>query len=96
VEGLAAIRANAHDEIFPGDCPVYLSVDFYLPRPASRKKEAWPAWKPDLDKLVRTVGDSLVKAHVLEEDSRICQILATKRYEEVGIGVGAWIAVRPL
>ena len=43
------------------------------------KKVLYPATKPDLDKLVRSVGDAL-KGLAYEEDSRIVDIDARKRF----------------
>jgi Holliday junction resolvase RusA-like endonuclease len=60
--------------------PVSMRVTFYLPRPKSAPKRVlYPATKPDLDKLVRSVGDAL-KGLAYEEDSRIVDILACKRF----------------
>lgn len=60
--------------------PVAMHVVFYLPRPKSAPKRVlYPATKPDLDKLVRSVGDAL-KGLAYEEDSRIVDILACKRF----------------
>lgn len=60
--------------------PVLMRVTFFLPRPKSAPKRVlYPATKPDLDKLVRSVGDAL-KGLAYEEDSRIVDILACKRF----------------
>ena len=60
--------------------PVAMRVTFYLPRPKSApRKVLYPATKPDLDKLVRSVGDAL-KGLAYEEDSRIVDIDARKRF----------------
>lgn len=60
--------------------PVLMRVTFYLPRPKSAPRRVlYPATKPDLDKLVRSVGDAL-KGLAYEEDSRIVDILACKRF----------------
>lgn len=64
----------------PFSGPVALDVTFYLPRPKSAPRRVlYPATKPDLDKLVRSVGDAL-KAIAYEEDSRIVDIIARKRF----------------
>jgi Holliday junction resolvase RusA-like endonuclease len=40
-----------------------------------------PIYKPDLDKLTRAVGDALsINCHLLQDDSQITEIKATKRY----------------
>jgi crossover junction endodeoxyribonuclease RusA len=70
------------------DDPVELSVIFYLPRPKTATRE-YPAVMPDLDKLIRSVGDSL-SGTVIQDDSRIVAIHAHKRYAD-DRGVGAVI-----
>ena len=60
--------------------PVAMRVTFYMPRPKSAPRRVlYPATKPDLDKLVRSVGDAL-KGLAYEEDSRIVDIDARKRF----------------
>jgi Holliday junction resolvase RusA-like endonuclease len=49
---------------------------------------------PDLDKLIRAVGDSLTGT-VITDDSRIVRISARKLYAE-GIEPGATISVKSL
>lgn len=76
------------------DEPCELIVNFYLPKPASVKRGA-PSVPPDLDKLIRSVGDALVHAGVLKDDSRIVRISARKIYAN-GIEPGATIVVATL
>lgn len=78
----------------PLDEPVELIVNFYMPRPASVKRPL-PSVAPDLDKLVRAVGDALAIAGVYTDDSRIVRISARKLYAQ-GIEPGATIVVRPI
>jgi crossover junction endodeoxyribonuclease RusA len=60
--------------------PVAMRVTFYLPRPKSApRKVLYPATRPDLDKLVRSVFDSL-QGIIYSEDSRIVDIDARKRF----------------
>jgi Holliday junction resolvase RusA-like endonuclease len=60
--------------------PVAMRVTFYLPRPKSAsRKVLYPATRPDLDKLVRSVFDSL-QGIIYSEDSRIVDIDAKKRF----------------
>lgn len=66
----------------PYDGPVCVKARFWLYKPRSPKFPI-PATKPDLDKLVRAVGDALCPKHglgVLSEDSRIVGWEATKNY----------------
>lgn len=63
----------------PLDCPVELTVMFFLPRPKSAPKRVTePANLPDLDKLVRSIGDSLTAAGVWRDDGRVVSIAARK------------------
>jgi crossover junction endodeoxyribonuclease RusA len=78
----------------PIDEPVELSVIFYLPRPKTATRE-FPAVTPDLDKLIRAVGDSLTTAGIISDDSRIIAIHAQKLYADAR-GVGAVIRVNTL
>jgi crossover junction endodeoxyribonuclease RusA len=75
------------------DEPVELSVIFYLPRPKTTTRD-FPAVMPDLDKLIRSVGDSL-SGTVIRDDSRIIAIHAQKLYADAR-GVGAVIRVNTL
>jgi Holliday junction resolvase RusA-like endonuclease len=78
----------------PIDEPCELIVNFYLPKPASAKRSL-PTVSPDLDKLIRAVGDSLTDSGVVVDDSRIVRISARKLYA-IGIEPGATIEVRTL
>jgi Holliday junction resolvase RusA-like endonuclease len=79
----------------PIDEPVELSVVFYLPRPNTVRDREFPAVMPDLDKLVRSVGDSLTTAGIYVDDSRIVRLTATKLYADHR-GPGALIRVNTL
>ena len=62
------------------DCPVRLEVTFRLPRPKGAPKRRFaPDRKPDLDKLLRAVGDGL-SGIVYADDARICEIVVCKTY----------------
>jgi Holliday junction resolvase RusA-like endonuclease len=50
---------------------------------------------PDLDKLIRAVGDSLTDAGIIRDDSRIITITARKLYAD-DRGPGAVIRVNTL
>ena len=64
---------------------VHLAVEFVMPRRASAPKRSTPPHtrKPDLDKLVRAVGDALTGV-VYEDDSQVTGIDACKREAEIG------------
>lgn len=78
------------------DKPVRLSVEFYIERPANPKHKVFPGGKPDLDHLIRSVGDSLTKAGILLDDALIVEIHAKKlwvgadTYPEPGAKVEIW------
>jgi Holliday junction resolvase RusA-like endonuclease len=78
----------------PIDGPCELVVMFFMPKPASVKRSA-PSVAPDLDKLVRSVGDALAIAGVYTDDSRITRISARKLYAQ-GVEPGATITVKAL
>jgi Holliday junction resolvase RusA-like endonuclease len=78
----------------PIDGPCELIVNFYMLKPASVKRSS-PSVSPDLDKLVRSVGDALAIAGVYTDDSRITRISARKLYAQ-GIEPGATITVKAL
>jgi Holliday junction resolvase RusA-like endonuclease len=69
-------------------------VAFYLPKPKTVDRQL-PSVSPDLDKLIRAVGDSLTDSGVVIDDSRIVRISARKLYAE-GIAPGATIQVKTL
>jgi Holliday junction resolvase RusA-like endonuclease len=79
----------------PIDEPVELTVIFYLPRPKSVLTRSFPAVMPDLDKLIRAVGDSLTDAGIIRDDSRIITITARKLYAD-DRGPGAVIRLNTL
>lgn len=81
----AARDAASHDDVpAPLDGPLQLIVSFRFPMPASRPKAARAAGSapkttaPDLDKLVRSVGDALTESGLIHDDARICSVHATK------------------
>jgi Holliday junction resolvase RusA-like endonuclease len=78
----------------PIDDPCELVVNFYMPKPKSVTRPL-PSVSPDLDKLIRAVGDSLTDSGVVTDDSRIVRISARKLYAE-GIEPGATISVKSL
>ncbi len=90
---LAATEALPSDWT-PIDDPCELVVNFYMPKPKSVTRPL-PSVSPDLDKLIRAVGDSLTDSGVVTDDSRIVRISARKLYAE-GIEPGATISVKSL
>lgn len=89
----AALQARQDanlDSILSG--PVSVFVEFTFTRPKShygtgrnegKVKASAPQWvpvKPDLDKLIRAVNDSLTEAGVFRDDAQIAQLTTTKQY----------------
>lgn len=67
----------------PLNCPLLLSVQFYLARPKHPKFKDYAATKPDVDKLLRAVQDGLSPRQggkFTVEDSRFVDSHATKAY----------------
>ena len=77
--------------------PVTLEVIFYLERPAtiSREKRPWPIKPPDLDKLIRSVADSLSDAGVWGDDDQVVHVIAWKVYADTR-DPGATVKVTPI
>jgi Holliday junction resolvase RusA-like endonuclease len=86
--------ATLPDDWQPIDEPCELIVNFYLPKPKTVDRQL-PSVSPDLDKLIRAVGDSLTDSGVVTDDSRIVRISARKLYAE-GIEPGASIQIKTL
>jgi Holliday junction resolvase RusA-like endonuclease len=104
VESAAGVKPWRSDvKVFAADAmhgplltgPVFLHCDFVMKRPVStsKTKPTPPATKkPDLDKLLRAIGDAL-KGTVYAEDSLIVEMVGTKRIAEDGEQPGVNINV---
>jgi crossover junction endodeoxyribonuclease RusA len=63
----------------PLDGPVWVRMTFSLRRPQSAsKKVVYPAKKPDIDKAVRLVLDSLTEAGLWHDDGQVVDLHARK------------------
>lgn len=74
----------------PLEGPVFVSMRFRIPRPKSEPKNrrTWPDRRPDLDKLVRAVLDSL-SGVAFSDDGQVVSIFAE---EDWGLsGVTVWV-----
>jgi Holliday junction resolvase RusA-like endonuclease len=81
---------------------VYITIDFYLPIPASLSKTEKkmvadgllrPAKRPDIDNLVKSVLDGLNEV-CFDDDKQVVSILANKHYGEIPrteIEIGDWV-----
>ena len=61
--------------------PVTVMMTFHMPRPKSTSRK-YPNSAPDLDKLIRAVGDALQESEVLANDGQIVTLVAHKVYAE--------------
>lgn len=77
----------------PMDCPLFASLVFYLHRPRRPRWGHYPASRPDIDKLVRAVFDSLTNAAVWADDSRVTDLDVKKRYESDSEPPGVDVAI---
>jgi len=77
----------------PLDGPLQLVAEFFLPRPASRKRDRWADRKPDLDKLLRCTLDGLTDAGLIRDDARVTYISASKELADTW--TGATLRVQP-
>ena len=69
--------------VFGKHVPVRISVLFTLRRPDSvPKKRVHPVVKPDCDKLLRSLFDSM-SGCVYHDDAQVCDIVTTKVYGPV-------------
>jgi|SRR5688500_3022243 len=80
----------------PLEGPLAVVLDFVMPRPkalSTRKPTPPHTHRPDLDKLMRAVGDSLKDAHVYRDDSQIVTAQIRKRTAQPGETAGVSIMV---
>ena len=64
--------------------PVFIVAEFIMPRTKSLPKKNKPhTVKPDLDKLLRSLGDSLSDSRIINDDSIIVRWHASKRYAAI-------------
>lgn len=73
---VAAKHAMQGRELFTG--PVDISIAFAMPRPKSARRD-FPSVKPDLDKLIRAVGDALTGV-VYKDDALVVHLDCIKHY----------------
>jgi len=83
---------NTHQDFTPLLTPVSIELTFVLTRPKTHYRSGkyahilkdnapnYVGVKPDLDKLVRAVLDSLTDAGVFRDDAQVVKLSATKRY----------------
>lgn len=67
-------------EPIPADTPVTVELRFTLPAGAVHAEGDPHIYRPDLDKLIRAVLDSLTTAGVLSDDAQVQKLHAVKEY----------------
>lgn len=78
IAAITVMNEGKH-ELIPKKIPVDLTVTFFFKRPASKSKNAFMVVRPDLDKILRAIGDSLTGI-CFDDDSQITDVCASKRY----------------
>jgi Holliday junction resolvase RusA-like endonuclease len=91
----AGRQARVHGLI--ESAPVRVLASFYLARPKSLRKKSTPPHltKPDLDKLMRAIGDAMTGV-LYRDDSQVTGLQVTKAYAAVGEAPRVVIVVEPL
>jgi hypothetical protein len=70
---------NSQDKF---DAPVKVVLVFALRKPKNPKHKTRPASRPDLDKLVRAIFDSVTSAGIWEDDSLVVDLQASKEWAD--------------
>jgi len=93
-EKLVREEAGKHFEE-PLDCPVVLTLGFYLSRPKSRRKDNYVVTTPDLDNLEKALLDGLNE--VAYADDRLVVVKSSaKMYVRPGEAPRVSVVVAPL
>ena len=91
--GWAAKEAMAGRALLQG--PLYLQAWFHFAAPKSQPRRfGSKATAPDLDKLLRAIGDAL-EGIVYANDAQIARVSAEKRWVARGDSGGAYVEVGP-
>lgn len=88
-----AAQATHGPDWEPMDGPLVAKLNVFLPAPAKSKFGSYPAGPPDLDKLIRAVGDALKIAGTITDDARIVRWQAEKHW--AADFTGAIITIHP-
>jgi crossover junction endodeoxyribonuclease RusA len=78
--------------------PLFVTLAFWLPRPASvtERRRPYPAVKPDLDKLIRSTLDGLTDSGLIGDDAQVVTLLAGKKYADAGRYPGCDVIIEAL
>lgn len=93
---LGARRAYPDGIWAPVTGPCYVDIVVFIDRPAQTQFPDYPAGEPDVDKLARAILDSLTRAQVYVDDSRVVDLRIRKRWTDNSSGLverGAKITV---
>lgn len=94
----AALKVLETEQKIEG--PVWLELDFFVPRPKTISKEQrpWPITPPDSSKLLRAVEDSLTDAGVWVDDSYVVDVHVREFYADrrepgcaIRVGLVDWL-----
>lgn len=86
-----AAKAAIPDDFVLFDCPVGVSMNFFIERPKN-PKFIYPAVAPDASKLQRAVEDALTGV-VWADDARVVEWHGSENYCEANEEPGVFIAV---
>jgi len=76
----AAVRWQEEHRMATLDAPLRVRIEFWFDRPKSKPKwKIYPDVKPDIDKLARSVLDSL-KGVITKDDARVVELVCRKLY----------------
>lgn len=92
----AAEKILEHNPGPPLDEPLSITITFWFDPPESDKYRTRHGVDPDMDKLVRSVFDSLTDSKLVVDDSRFCTMHVRKRYRDDMDFIGAWIEITRL
>lgn len=94
----AALKVLETEQKIEG--PVWLELDFFVPRPktVSVEQRPWPITPPDSSKLLRAVEDSLTDAGVWVDDSYVVDVHVREFYADcrepgcaIRVGLVDWL-----
>lgn len=96
---MRAIEAEArklHAEVGTLDGPLYVVAEFRFPIPKARAhlRRWWKSTAPDLDKLMRGLGDALTQSKLIHDDARIAAVNLWK--VETDQWAGVLVTIRKL
>lgn len=98
-EAEAKVREQILDQLpkkfTPLKAPLSVTLKIQRARPKSRKKQAYPDTRPDLDNYAKLYLDAM-NGLVFEDDSQIVALIATKNYSNGIETTGALITINEL